>query len=149
MSHKDKGKIKIVRQSGVLPFRCGDNGIEILLITSRTSGRWVIPKGMIEPGMNPARSAEKEGYEEAGIKGTLIKKRLGDYKYEKSENKGGQCCKVEVYPIQVTDLLDDWPEKSERTRKWVSPQKAAELVNEDKLKKIIGDCPEKILSTVS
>lgn len=144
-----KPKLKKIRQSAVLPFRCGKDGLEILLITSRQSGRWVIPKGMIEPGLNPAKSAEKEGYEEAGIQGDLYKKRLGDFLYEKAETKGEAVYKVDVYPFKVKDLLIDWPEKDERKRKWVSPEEAADMVNENKLKAILNNCQKELRKIAS
>jgi len=126
-----------LRQSAVLPFRQTKGKTEILLITSLDTGRWVLPKGKIEPGFSARRSAEKEAYEEAGIRGRVERKSIDSYIYEKSLKKGGVRCRVEVFPMKVRKELTNWPEKKERTRAWFSPNEAAQRVNEKKLKKIL------------
>ena len=124
-------------QSGVIPVRKGKNGLEILLVTSRDSGRWVLPKGNIKDGLSPVRSAAEEAYEEAGILGKMARRPVGAYKYDKPDMGDGAKCRVEVFVMLVDKVLGDWPEKSERKRKWMEPSKAARLVHEPKLGALI------------
>ena len=124
-------------QSGVIPIRKNDGVVKILLITSRRRKRWVIPKGIIEEDLSPSESAEKEAYEEAGIKGIVPGDTIGRYKY----NKWGAVCRVEVYLLKVTEELNDWPESYFRQRKWMTIDEAAAHVEEKALKKIIKKVP--------
>lgn len=122
-----------IEQSAVIPVRKGPGGSEILLITSRDTGRWVLPKGNIKNGLSPAKSALEEAFEEAGVLGRVQKRAVGRYKYAKPEVDGGAVFRVEVFLMHVERVKDSWPEKGERRRKWVSPGKAARLVEEPKL----------------
>ena len=131
------------RQSAVIPFRRDKKGkLRVLLITTRKSRRWIVPKGIVEPGMTPAASAAKEAYEEAGVQGRVSKKKLGTYHYE----KWGGTCKVKVYLLEVTKVLGKWPESSSRTREWVSAKKAATLVNEPGLRRLLKDVKAAVAS---
>ncbi len=125
----------LIEQSGVIPYRIQDGKIEIMLITSSTSKRWVIPKGLIEPDMTPQDSAAKEAWEEAGLLGKVLPDLLGTYKYQKS----GHTCHVEVFLLPVQTILENWPEASKRKRQWVSIPKAIKRVNEPELKLILAD----------
>ncbi len=116
------------RQSGVIPYRRSDTGLEVLLITTRKRKRWIIPKGVVEPHLSPRESAGMEAYEEAGIRGRTTDRSLGSYSYD----KWGGVCTVEVFVMKVDEVLDDWPE-SFRKRKWVTPLEAADMVREEKL----------------
>ncbi|MEE9431009.1 MAG: NUDIX hydrolase [Melioribacteraceae bacterium] len=118
-------------QSAVVPYR--KNGtVEILLITTRKKKKWIIPKGIVEENLTPLQSAEKEAFEEAGIRGTTSKKSIGKYKYKKWGNK----CKVKVFAMEVNEVLDTW-EEDFRERKWVKLDKVKEEIVEVKLQKII------------
>jgi phosphohistidine phosphatase len=128
------------QQSGVVPYRITDGEIEILLITSRSGKKWIIPKGIIEDGLDPIQSAEKEALEEAGIEGNVHKELLGKYKFK----KWGGRCKVQVFPMEVKYLLDDWDEKDFRERKWYKLKEAKEIVKLEKLKKIMESLQDKI-----
>ena len=121
------------RQSAVIPLRDGDNSPKLLLITSRKRKRWVLPKGVVEPGMSPPASAAKEAWEEAGIKGTVDETPLGTYDYE----KWGGTCTVEVFVM--TDVTEGaiWAEAHFRDREWVSQEEARRRIDEDGLKRII------------
>lgn len=123
------------QQSGVIPYRRGDspNELEVLLITSRGRGRWIIPKGVIDPGETPIDSAQREALEEAGIEGKSWATALGEYQYK----KWGGTCVVEVFALEVTKTHDAWPESNIRRRQWMSVKKAAEAVEESGLKKLI------------
>lgn len=123
------------RQSAVVPVRRRAGRAEILLITSRRRKRWVLPKGVIEPGLSAAASAAKEALEEAGILGSIDPTPLGTYSYP----KWGGICDVEVYSMAVTHQLDDWAE-SYRDRQWLSASEAAARVEEPALKSLILQC---------
>lgn len=134
------GSDRVVRkQSAVIPYRKHKGNLEILLITSIKTGRWVIPKGGIENYLTARRSAEKEAFEEAGITGSVGHKCLGEYLYVKSENKNGDECHVKVFPMSVRKELENWPEKKLRKRKWVKAKDALPFIAEKKLREIISD----------
>lgn len=135
---------KTIEQSAALPYRIAKEGPRILLITSRETRRWVIPKGNVEESMTPAESAALEAFEEAGVRGKVSTRRIGVYFYPKSDIEGGATCRVEVYPMAVSKEKDDWPERSERTREWVSVEEGAERVFEKKLRKLILKLPDVI-----
>lgn len=129
------------RQSAVLPYRlrCGEP--EVLLITSRKGTRWVLPKGIVEPELTPLESAAKEALEEAGVEGEVLERKLGIYTYE----KWGGTCKVKVFLMKVSSELETWPEANFRRREWLSIGKAAERVDERKLRKLIRRVPDAIM----
>ncbi len=131
--------IVLVEQSGVIPYRIMDGKIEVMLITSSGSKRWVIPKGLIEPNMTPEDSAAKEAWEEAGVLGLVFPNLMGTYEYYKS----GCTWQVDVFLLQVETVLDNWPEAYKRKRQWVSIPKAIKRVDEPELKLILGDLPHR------
>ncbi|CBN55491.1 NUDIX hydrolase [Kamptonema animale CS-326] len=124
-----------IQQSGVIPYRILDGEIEIMVITSSTGKRWVIPKGLVEPDMTPQDSAAKEAWEEAGLIGNVLPTLLGTYEYQ----KWGRICRVEVFLLQVEIVLESWPEAKKRKREWVSLAKAVKRVEEAELKRILTD----------
>ncbi len=123
----------IYRQSAVLPYREGNKGLEVLLISTRKGGRWIVPKGIVEPGLTPRESARKEAAEEAGIEGQVSDRSLGRYSYK----KWGGTCDVEVFPMLVARELEDWPEAGVRRRKWMPLKKAAKRIDIAKLSKMV------------
>lgn len=129
----------MIVQFASLPFRFdGEKGLQILLITSRESGRWVIPKGNPMPRLKGHETAANEAYEEAGLEGHLLETPIGHYQYEKSRRSGGTTpALVTVYPMKVTRQHFDWPERTQRTIRWLEPRKAAMLVDEPELKALI------------
>jgi 8-oxo-dGTP pyrophosphatase MutT (NUDIX family) len=131
--------IVLVEQSAVIPYRIQNGQIEVMVITSSTGKRWVIPKGLIEPDMTPQDSAAKEAWEEAGLLGKVFPDLLGTYEYQKS----GYTCQVEVFLLQVQTVLEKWPEASCRKRQWVSIPKAIKRVNEPELKLIFANLPNR------
>lgn len=130
---------KATTQHSALCFRRKPDGsIDILLVTSRDSGRWVIPKGWPMKGMTGAESAEQEAYEEAGAEGRLFSDCVGLYSYDKGMDDGTlQPCVVSVFPLEVTKLRRKYPERDQRTRRWFSPKKAARKVDEPELRTIL------------
>ena len=118
-----------LRQSGVLPVSDG----RVCLVTSSSGKRWIIPKGMIDPGHTAGEGALIEAWEEAGLLGVLRPEPIGSYLYEKY----GRLHHVVVFVLEVTEAVSDWPERNIRRREWVSPEKAAERVVESGLKLLI------------
>ena len=131
--------IVLVEQSGVIPYRIMDGKMEVMLITSSASKRWVIPKGLIEPNMTPEDSAAKEAWEEAGVLGQVFPNLMGIYEYYKS----GCTWQVDVFLLQVETVVENWPEAYKRKRQWVSIPKAIKRVDEPDLKLILGDLPHR------
>ncbi len=128
-------------QYGALPVRTGDdNRLEVLLITSRETGRWIIPKGWPIRGRSPSEAATIEACEEAGIKGRIVgETRVGSYRYRKMQTSGSESeLKVYVFLFAVDQELDDWPERTQRRREWFKPEKAAALVAEPQLARMIA-----------
>ena len=126
-------------QFAALPWRISEGGTrQIMLLSSRETHRWVIPKGWPIKGRKPAEVASQEAYEEAGLIGQVVGKRpLGNFHYEKRLAKRAIICEVRVFLFRVERQLDDWPEKGERERKWVDVKKAVALVEEGGLAEII------------
>lgn len=127
-------------QYAAVPWRKRDDGaVEMLLITSRESRRWVIPKGWPMKDKSPEDAAATEAYEEAGVIGKPGRKSLGVYHYDKRLRSGRlQHVRVMVYPLEVREARDIWPEMAERDRLWSSPAEAAGLVDEPELKALLA-----------
>jgi 8-oxo-dGTP pyrophosphatase MutT (NUDIX family) len=117
--------IVYIPQSGVIPYRWQDGQLEILLITSRRTGKWLIPKGHLEPPMSPAESAAQEAYEEAGVEGIASQTTIGTYHYTKRYRYYA----VQVYPLEVTDIHEEWPELGQRKRQWFTPTEASQATD--------------------
>jgi 8-oxo-dGTP pyrophosphatase MutT (NUDIX family) len=134
-----KPNARLAAQYAALPWRIGTGGKrEVMLLTSRETHRWVIPKGWPMSGKKPAEVARQEAFEEAGLIGQMSGKRpLGRYQYLKRLKQGSTRCEVTVYLLQVEQQLDDWPEKDERTTRWFDANEAATLVDERGLSEII------------
>ena len=111
-------------QSGVVPFRKKENGLEVLLITSIKKKKWIVPKGYVEFNLTPFESAKKEAYEEAGVIGSNETIELGTYSVKKSI--GNQY--IKIFSMEVIKILDDYPDKNLRKRKWYSLKEAAETI---------------------
>jgi len=124
-------------QFAVLPWRRVER-IEIMLVSSRETGRWVLPKGWPMKGIKPHNTAAREALEEAGILGKVAKSPLGGYSYAKQlENGSVQICQVQVFAFEVEQERNSWLEKHERTRKWFAVADAAEAVDEPELREAI------------
>jgi len=109
-----------------------------MLVTSRETQRWIIPKGWPKKGKSPYHSAAREAFEEAGVVGAVAKRSVGSFSYEKQlKNGGAVVCEVRVFPLEVRRQNKQWPEKQERVTKWHSASQAVEKVKEPKLSAII------------
>lgn len=127
------------RQIAALPFRIDAEGrVEVLLVTSRETKRWIIPKGWPMSGRKDHRAAEQEAFEEAGLKGRIGKKSVGRYRYDKRLDDGSAIsCAVKVYPLEVSEERERWPERHQRTRRWYAAEEAAGLVQEGDLQSLL------------
>jgi 8-oxo-dGTP pyrophosphatase MutT (NUDIX family) len=122
------------RQCAALPLTGTGAALRVVLVTSRETRRWVIPKGWIEPGEAPHRSAAREAFEEAGTVGEADAEPIGLFSYNKRRPGGVLLpCEVLVYRLRVVRLLHDWPERRERDRRLVTPAAAAGMVAEPEL----------------
>ena len=137
---------KEIRQVGALCFQIIPNeNPKVLLITSRRSQRWIIPKGWPIKGLKSYKVAEQEAFEEAGASGTAFDFCLGSYSYIKKLDQGLRKCVVYVYPLKVENLISDYDEAHERSRKWVNISNATELLSEHGLKDILKNFKPKLL----
>jgi 8-oxo-dGTP pyrophosphatase MutT (NUDIX family) len=107
-----------------------------MLITSRNKGRWIIPKGVIEPDLNPRASAAKEAFEEAGVQGEVHRKLLGIYRHR----KWGDVCTVQIYAMKVRKVHRKWDE-TDREREWLSLKDALERLSKNDLKRALQRLP--------
>ena len=138
LSIDTKQKRNARSQFGALCYRITDEKIQVLLITSRRTQRWILPKGWPENGMTPGESAANEAMEEAGVTGKLNERPLGVYYYEKTVKNGKNYpCIVTIYELKVQKTWADYQEKSERRRKWFSQKGAAKRVLEPDLALLI------------
>lgn len=125
-------------QYGALCWRDGASGVEILLITSRDTGRWIIPKGWPMQGLAPEAAAAQEAWEEAGVEGDMSPVCIGRFGYQKCLSPTAQVpCAVAVYGMRVARLADKFPEAKARRREWFAQADAAGLVNEPDLAQLI------------
>ncbi len=127
------------RQVAALPLRLAKNGaLEILLVTSRETGRWIIPKGWTSKRLKDCKAAAREAREEAGVKGKILRDAIGAYRYFKRELGNGAPIEVRVFLLKVSKRCKRWPEKHERRRAWFAIEAAAIKVSDPELSALIG-----------
>lgn len=126
-------------QYAAVPYRRRDDGrIEVMLVTSRETKRWVVPKGWPIRGAKPHASAAREALEEAGVLGRAEADAIGAYHYDKRLKNGTEArCKVEVFPLEVKSQRKRWPEKRERKARWFTLPKAIAAVQEPGLRRLL------------
>jgi len=129
----------VLTQYGVIPVRpAAGGGAEVMLITSRETRRWVVPRGNPIAGKSPAESAAQEAYEEAGIIGPVEPEAIGRYRYEKRKRFGIAIpAVVHIFRMTVSEERDDWPERGQRERRWFAAEDAAAAVHEAELAELI------------
>lgn len=127
-------------QVGALPWRRGrDGGLEVLLVTTRGTGQWMVPKGWPMPGKSWAEAAAQEAWEEAGVKGRAGAAELGRFRHNKSGLlRRPMPCTVAVFPLAVDEELERWPERGQRTRGWFALAEARRVVRSAGLAAIIA-----------
>ncbi|HEX2840462.1 NUDIX hydrolase [Hyphomicrobium sp.] len=131
------------KQVGALPIRPTNEGrLEVLLVSSRETRRWVIPKGWPSKKLADHKAAAREANEEAGVTGTISPHCIGSYVYRKTTGKGAYLVEVSVYPLTVSRQRKSWAEKRERVRGWFDTKTASRMVREPKLRKMIADLPK-------
>ncbi len=138
--NRSRPKKAIRVQFGAIPYRISDAGdLDILLVTTRSTGRWMIPKGWPIEGLTGPQSAQQEAFEEAGVRGSIADEAIGSFTYLKllDDLSLAVQCKVTVYPLLVKKQFKVWPEKSQRKRKWFEARLAMTLVSDLKLGRLI------------
>lgn len=137
-SRKDR-HAKPERQVAALPLRLSASGhVEVLLITSRETGRWVIPKGNPMKGIKKPKVARIEAFEEAGVVGKVASKAERTFDYWKRRDAGFVLCRVDVFVMLVTRLEAKWKEAGQRRRLWLPSIVAAQLVLEPGLQAVLS-----------
>ncbi len=132
-------------QYGALCWRLHRGRVEVLLVTSRDTGRWIIPKGWPISGLTPADTAAREAWEEAGVQGDVETGDLGAYGYAKVLDVNRSIpCSVQVFGLRVAKLRDKFPERKERRRKWFGVEKAARKVAEPELRALLLSLPDRL-----
>jgi len=131
--------MKPTKQVGTIPVRrTSDGSLEIMLVTSRRTGRWIIPKGWPSKQLEDPDAAAREAMEEAGVIGRISKKPIGSFGYSKSASGGARLFSVDVYLLCVETVLQLWPEQGERSRSWFRSHLAATKVHEPELANMIS-----------
>lgn len=135
-------------QVAALVYRYPGPSPEILLITSRGTGRWIIPKGWPKAGKTLHDMALREAFEEAGIRGTVDPDPIGQFDYKKYDlpPEAIPSFTVNVYAVEFRRMAKNWPERGQRISEWLSPEDASERVDEPELKTLLLNMPEHIYS---
>lgn len=127
-------------QYAALPYVVEDGRPRVLLVTSRETKRWILPKGKPEKNRLPHEVALREAFEEAGLKGTISSEPFARFLSTKRLASGREIpCAIEVYLMEVTKVLSEWPEMHERERQWATPGEAAMLSSEAGLVSVLLD----------
>ena len=145
--HKRKAKPVLRVQYAALPYRFSPvASLEILLVTTRRTRRWIIPKGWPIKGLKPPKSAAREAFEEAGVRGKIGTKSVGVFTYDKLLDEDGLqvSCEVKVYPLLVKRQSEAWPEIDQRLVQWFEPSKAISLIREKALKAVVAKFARRI-----
>ena len=136
---REAPSIRVEQQYGVLPWRKDKRGhLQVLLITSRGGGRWIVPKGWPVKGRAPYLSAALEAFEEAGVIGEVVSQPLASYRYAKDDEDGTKLLRrVTLFGLRVVGTLTNWPERGQRKRRWFSLADAAEAAADPELSTLI------------
>lgn len=128
-------------QVAALPWRIEDDGsFLVMLITSRTNGKWMLPKGWPMAGKTDPQAALQEAHEEAGLEGMVSEEPLGSYHFIKIFDDGSTLpSQAVIYSLQVTKQRRRWKERGQRKRKWFSLSKAAGLAYEPDLARFLNN----------
>jgi 8-oxo-dGTP pyrophosphatase MutT (NUDIX family) len=122
-----------IQQACAVPLRSAGEGLEVCLITSMGRGRWIFPKGVVDPGETHAITALKEAREEAGIEGALLEPALGEY----ADFKWNFRLSVTVFAMSVEQVHDTWLEAGLRRRRWAILEEAHTLLTDSVLREML------------
>ncbi|HIJ38835.1 MAG TPA: NUDIX hydrolase [Rhodospirillaceae bacterium] len=137
-----KRKRKLFQQYAALPWTLREGVLLVMLLTSRETRRWIIPKGWPIKNLAPCDVAAKEAFEEGGLLGEIVRDPIAQFHYSKRmEGNKRRRCLVDVFPLAVKQELDAWPEQNERSRAWMTPEEAADRVAESGLVKLLRKLP--------
>jgi 8-oxo-dGTP pyrophosphatase MutT (NUDIX family) len=128
-------------QYGALPYRFTPMAaLEILVVTTRQSRRWIVPKGWPIKRLTPSKSAAREAFEEAGVRGKIGVRAIGAFTYKKSTGQTADDpnYEVKIFPLLVRRQSPTWPEHGQRVVQWVEPERAIALIREPELKAIVA-----------
>ena len=128
---------RLPRQTGALPYRLTGDAPEVLLVTSRSRRRWILPKGNPMSGKSLAEAAAEEAYEEAGVRGAIGHEDIGTYRHGVRSKK-----EVRVFPLRVEEVLEEYPEAHQRQRQWFSFEEARARVWEPELRSLLARAQE-------
>jgi 8-oxo-dGTP pyrophosphatase MutT (NUDIX family) len=142
------GMAKLLKQYAALAVMGSGEDPQVLLVTSRGTGRWIIPKGHPEKGMKPSAVARLEALEEGGVGGTISETPLGRYRSTKRGGSGKLLpCEVVVFQLRVSEHLSNWKEEQQRRRLWVPLAQAEKMVDDGELAAFMARvCTERLLS---
>jgi len=138
ISHPSESTVRL--QYGALPYRITSAGdFEFLMVTSRRTRRWIIPKGWPMKRTKPAVAAAREAYEEAGVLGTVSADSIGAFIYEKflDEKRGSLTCAVRVFPLMVIKQLSTWPESHQRKIRWFTSEEFDHSQDNEGLRELV------------
>lgn len=125
------------QQVGAIPYVVRDGAVAVLLITSRGSGSWICPKGGVIAGLSDAETATQEAWEEAGVRGATGAA-IGSYRAVKQRDGRQMRLEITMFPLKVEEELDDWPERSERKRRWATVKEARRLLRDPGLARLVA-----------
>jgi 8-oxo-dGTP pyrophosphatase MutT (NUDIX family) len=124
----------MIKQYGAIPFTRDDGTIRVVLVTS-AGGCWIFPKGNFEEEFGKCGTAELESFEEAGVKGKVLPHPV--YR-AKIMIRGGIKARLMLYPLEVQQVFDQWPEDDRRQRRIVTLNEADQLIDSRGLKRCLG-----------
>lgn len=128
-----------LKQVGAIPLRKTNGTLEVLLVTSRETGRWIIPKGWPSKRMSDNAAAAREARQEAGVTGKVSQKVYGNYRYRKIDKGNVRLIDVSVFLLWVKKEKKNWREKTERQRSWFDIETASKKVREPKLRVLLAE----------
>jgi 8-oxo-dGTP pyrophosphatase MutT (NUDIX family) len=121
-----------------LPYRRDEaTGLSVLLVTSRTRRRWILPKGKVPPGMLPSSAAEREAFEEAGVLGRIERAPIPSHRKDHADGLRGERFSVQTFALEVTDELSSWQEMRQRERRWFAMADAINAVQDREIRRML------------
>jgi 8-oxo-dGTP pyrophosphatase MutT (NUDIX family) len=127
-----------VQQAAALPFRLSDAGYELLFVSTKRRGRWLLPKGWPKKGEALTTAAAREAREEAGVNGVISPESIGSYRYRKNMLQGYEVpCDVVVFPFRVDSEESAWCEGDTRARRWCKLADAPDFCDEPGLSRLL------------